>query len=365
MALTTTTEIAGPVNVVFQVNLLRNAKALAPYFLGTTPAEIAEQSGTFTAKWRRIENLTPVTTALAELTGSANFPTRTAVQPTVTDITATVSKYGNFIYLNEEVVLKNFTQQGAKLSEIMGMNAGQSLNRLQRNIAEDNGTQLFSASATTATDVILTASASGDMTLTAISTAVNALNRNDALKFLPMTMGDRDIGTSPQRSAFWGICHVDTEEDIRGLTGFTAVETYAGQTSVAQGEFGSVGGVRWLSTTEATIDAGTGETTTGSATTEARGTSNRADVYSTLIFGQDWAGSVGLSSSHVKEIYSVGDRLPGVMMISHPKGSAGAGDPLNELASLGWKSWHTGVILNPAYGRVVVHAVSRLEGALT
>ena len=81
MALTTTTTIAGPVNVVFQVNLLRNAKALAPYFMGTTPAEIAEHSGTFTAKWRRIENLTPVTTALAELTGSVSFPTRTAVQP--------------------------------------------------------------------------------------------------------------------------------------------------------------------------------------------------------------------------------------------------------------------------------------------
>jgi N4-gp56 family major capsid protein len=360
MALTTTTEIAGPVNVVFQVNLLRNAKALAPYFMGTTPATIAEHSGTFTAKWRRIENFTPVTTALAELTGSVSFPTRTAVQPTVTDLTATVSKYGNFIYLNEEVDLINFTEQGAKLSELMGMNAGQSLNRLQRNIMEDNGTAIFGGTSTTATGVEFTGTASGNMTLAVIAETVNALNRQDALKFLPMTMGDRDIGTSPQRSAYWGITHVDAEEDIRALTGFNSVETYAGQTSVAQGEFGSVGGVRWISTTEASIDAGTGMTTTGSSTNAARGTSNRADVYNTLVFGQDWAGSVGLGSSHVKEIYRVGDRLPGVMMISHPKGSAGAGDPLNELSSMGWKSWHTGVILNGNYGRVIQHAVAKL-----
>ena len=86
MALTTTTEIAGPVNVVFQVNLLRNAKAVAPYFMGTTPAQVSEHSGTFTAKWRRIENLTPVTVPLAELTGPVAFPTRTGIQPTVTDV---------------------------------------------------------------------------------------------------------------------------------------------------------------------------------------------------------------------------------------------------------------------------------------
>ena len=34
MAITTTTEIAGPVNVKFQVNLLRRAQQLLPYFVG-------------------------------------------------------------------------------------------------------------------------------------------------------------------------------------------------------------------------------------------------------------------------------------------------------------------------------------------
>ena len=238
MALTTTTEIAGPVNVKFQVNLLRNAKALAPYFLGTTPAEISEHSGTFTAKWRRIENLSPVTTPLAELAGSVAFPTRTGIQPTVTDITATVEKFGNFIFLNEEVDVLNFHGQGAKLTELLGMNAGQSLTRLQRNIAEDNLTAILAGTATVATDLNGASGAAEDINLNNIALTTNALSRQDAFKFLPQTTGDRNIGTAPIRNSYWGICHVDTTETLRTLTGFQSVETYANQTQTAQGEIG-------------------------------------------------------------------------------------------------------------------------------
>jgi N4-gp56 family major capsid protein len=365
MSLTTTTEIAGPVNVKFQVALLRNAKALAPYFLGTTPAEIAHHQGTFTAKWRRIENLTAVTTPLAELTGSVSFPTRTGVQPTVTDLTATVEKFGNHIFLNEEVDLVNFNGQGRKLSELMGMNAGQSLNRLQRNIAEDNLTAIFSGTATTASDLQMSGAVTGgEMTLSVIAQTVNALNRQDALKFLPQTTGDRNIGTSPIRESYWGICHVDTTEDLRLLTGFQSVETYANQTETAPGEIGAVGGVRWIETTEASIDASSGFASTGSATVDARSAANgRADVYNTIVFGKDCLGSLGFGSRHVKDIYKIGDKLPAVMIINKPRGSAGAGDPYNEISTLAWKSWHTGLVLDSNWGRVVQHVVARLEVA--
>lgn len=362
MAITTTTEIAGPVNVKFQVNLLRNAKALAPYYLGTTPAEIAEHSGTFTAKWRRINNLTAVTTPLAELTGSLAFPTRTGTQPTVTDLTATVQKYGNFIFLNEEVDLLNFTGQSAKLSELLGMNAGQSLNRLQRNIAEDDLTAVFAGSATAVTAVKQTATASGNVTLALLAQTVNALTRQDTLKFLPQTTGDRGIGTAPIRQSYWGICHVDTTEDLRTLTGWQSVETYANQTQTAQGEIGAVGGVRFIETTESSIDVGAGATVSTSATVDGRlSTSTSLDVYNTIVFGKDALGSLGFGRRHVKEIYKVGDKLPAVLVINHPKGTSGAGDPLNEIATMGWKTWHGGLVLNSDWGRVMRHAVRNLE----
>jgi N4-gp56 family major capsid protein len=359
MPLTTTTEIAGPVNRIFQVNLLRNAKALAPYFVGSEPAEIAEHRGTFTALWRRIENFTPNITPLAELSGSVSFPTRTADQASVTDVTATVQKYGNFIYLNEEVDLVNFNGQAAKLSELMGMNAGQSLNRLQRNVLEDNATTIFAGTGTTATS---TGANTNSITLSGIATAVNTLNRQDAMKFLPQTEGSRSIGTQPIRESYWGICHVDVEEDLRNLTGFNSVETYSGQTQTAPGEIGHVGGVRWISTTEATIDADSGATVTGTATIAGRSTTGTSyDLYNSLIFGMDASGSVGLGFNHIKDIYKVGDRLPGVMMVNHSRGSAGSADPLNEVSSLGWKSWHAAVILNGNWIRVHQHLASKIE----
>lgn len=358
MPLTTTTEIAGPVNVKFQMSLLRNAKARCPHFVGSVPASLAEHQGTFTAKWRRIENLTPTTTPLAELTGSLSFPTRTGTQPTVTDLTATVQKFGNFIYLNEEVDLVNFNGQTNKLAEVLGINAGQSLNRLQRNVMEDNATAIFGGGATTATGV-----AGAGITRSDITVSNNALNRQNAMLFTPMTTGSQNTNTTPIRPAYWGICHVDVEEDIRLLTGFTPAEQYGSQTSLANGEFGQVGGVRFVSTTEAGIDETAGQSITGTSTAAGRvtGSATQYDVYNTVIIGQDAVGSLGFGMSHTKEIYMAGDRLPGVMIINHAKGSAGSADPYNEISTMGWKSWHAGLILNSNWVRVIRHTASKLE----
>jgi N4-gp56 family major capsid protein len=358
MTLTTTTQIEGPVNFQFQVALLRNAKALCPYFEGTEPAEVTQNGGTFSAKWRRIENLTPTTTPLAELTGAVTFPTRTATQPTVTDITATVQKFGNFFHLNEEVDVVNFNGQTQKLAEVLGINAGQSLNRLQRNEMEDNAVAIFGGLGTggTATSV-----AGAGITESDIAATVNSLNNQDALKFTPRTEGSRNINTTPIRMSYWGITHVDSEEDIRQLTNFVAVERYAGQTQTAPGEIGHVGGVRWIATTEASIDADSGATITGTATGAGRSSAGTSyDVYNSVIYGRDAVGSLGFGERHIKSTYMAGDRLPAVMMITTAKGSAGSADPLRELSSMGWKSWHAAQILNANWIRVVRHTSSKL-----
>jgi len=336
---TSTNEASAPVNNIFQTTLLRNAKARCPYFTGSTPAEITEHNGTFTAKWRRVENLTPVTTALSELTGSVSFPTREAVRPSVTDFTAAVQKYGNFIFLNEEVDLVNFNGQTDKLVEIIGINAGQSLNRLQRNEVEDNSTLKYTGTATADGNVISIA------TLSDFKHLGNLLDRASALKYTAMTMGSQNVNTTPIRDAYWAISHSDVEQDVRAQTGFVPVEQYAAQTEIERGEFGTLQGIRFISTPEASIDADSGGAATATGVTRyTTGTAN-IDLYNTVVFGQDHHGSVGFGFEHIKETYMAGDALPGVMLISHEKGSAGSADPLNEVATLGWKSWHAPKVL--------------------
>lgn len=351
MALTvsaTDSELPKPVNTIFKQTLLRNAKVRAPYFMGTQPGNVEKNRGTATCTWRRIENLSASTSALSELTGNASYMQgRTPAALSVTDVTATVSKYGNFVILNEEADLFNFNGQMDKIMEVIGINAGQSLNQLQRNVAEDNLT-LVQASGDSSDGTTDSA-----ITLNDIKKVVNTLDKNSAMTFSPMTMGSTNIGTTPMLPAFWGLTHPDVAIDIAGLSGFKSVETYAGQVSTAMGEFGAltVAGrsVRFISSEDASVDADAGATL---GSTGLNGTSS-VDLYTTVIYGQDAIGSVGFGEQYPDGSFHAGDELGPVDLIVKPLGSGGTSDPYNEIATIAWKAWHTGAILNPAWGRGV------------
>lgn len=339
---TTTSDISKPVNVIFQTTLLETAAPLCPYFAGTVPAEIQQHNGSFTAAWRRIENLTPTTTALSELTSTVTFMGgRSTEVPTKTDVTAAVQKYGQFIVLNEETDLVNFNPMVDDLMKKLGKSAGRSLNQLQRNEMEDNSTILRAGGA--ASDGAL----NSKVTTTVLALAVNDLSRNDAMTFTPESTGSTNIGTVPILEGFYGACHPDVAYDVAQLTGFVSVEKYAGQVATMQGEFGlfPVAGksIRFVQTSDASIDTNTGATTGSSG---FRTTSTKNDLYDIVVWGEDAVGSVGFGFQHIKAIYKAGDNLPAVQVITHDRGSSGIADPLNEMSSLGWKSWHAAKILN-------------------
>jgi len=348
MALTVsdTTNLTKPVNVIFQQTLLRNAKVRAPYFIGTMPGELQKNRGSATVSWRRIENLTPSTTAIAELTGTASYMQgRSSAALSVTDYTATVSKYGNFVILNEEAELFNFNGQMDKIMEVIGINAGQSVNRLQRDIAEDNLTLVYAGGA--AND----AAVSSKITKSSIRSVLNTLDKNSATTFMPMTNGSSNVGTTPILPAFWGLTHPDVAVDITDLAGFKSVETYAGQTATAPGEFGTLTvagkGVRFISSEDASVDADSGVSI---GSTGLNGTTN-VDLYTTVIYGRDCLGSVGFGESYGDGIFTAGDELGPVELIVKGLGSGGTSDPYNEISTIAWKAWHTGQLLNANWGR--------------
>jgi N4-gp56 family major capsid protein len=344
----TDVELQKPVNVMFQQQLLRNARARAPYFAGTVKGELQKNGGTATVKWRRIENITPTTTPLAELTGVASYGQgRTATPASFTDVVATVSKYGQYYILNEEADVFNFNGQTAKLVETLSISAGRSLNQLQRNVGEDNATLVRPGGV--ATD-LLTNSA---ITLGTIKKVVNTLDKNSAMTFTPMSTGSPNTGTTPVLPAYWGLTHPDVAVDIAGLTGFKSVETYAGQVDTVMGEFGTITvagqAVRFVSSEDASIDAALGALIGSTGLNSAGGVN--IDLYTTLIYGQDAIGSVGLGQEHTDGIYRAGDPQGAVQLIVKGLGSGGASDPFNEVMTMAWKAWHTGAILNPAWVR--------------
>ena len=336
------THITSRVNRVAQTAMLSQARELCTYFKGSLPGRIDHHQNSLTIHWRRLDDISPSTTALAEDSGTQTFPVRTATALTVTDTTATLSKYGDFAYLTEEVELVNPTSDDMEIILGFARAGGRSLNRLQRNILEDNLTLIYASGATAdgnVTDII---------SVNLMEQATNALDRASAMPFTAMTRGDAAHNTSPTPAAYWGFCHSDVMVDIRGLAGFIPVEKYAGQTAVAAGEGGTAARIRWISSPEASIDTNSG----GAAGSSLRSTGgSNADLYTNVVIGMECHGSVGFGAEHVKETYKAGDSLPSLMIIQKARGSAGAADALDEVGSIGYKTWHTGAILNSAWGR--------------
>ena len=342
--------ITARVNRVTQTAMLSQARELCTYFKGSMPGKVEHHANSLTIHWRRLNDLSPTVSALSEISGTATFPTRTATALGITDVTASLSKYGDFAYITEELDLVNPTSDDMEILLGFARQGGRSLNRLQRNILEDNLTLIYASGASADSGV-------GDIvSVNLMQQAVNVLDRQSAMLFTAMTRGDGNFNTSPTPAAYWGFCHSDVMEDIRGLAGFIPVEKYAGQTDVAAGEGGTVSRIRWISTPEASID-----TDSGSAAGNLRTTTGvNADLYTSVIIGRECAGSVGFGVEHVQEVYKAGDALPALIMIQKAIGSAGAGDPLDELGTTGWKAWHSGAILNSNWGRGLRTGATRL-----
>lgn len=366
MALTTVAGSAGtagdvvlPVNNFYNRVLLSAAKRTYPYYSGTMPGSLANSQGTMTVKWRRLENIrdndSAAPTALGELTGNATYGQgRTAAQPTVNDITTAIAKYGTHFNLTEEVDLFNISPAMTDYVDNLGEDAGLGSNQLMRNVMEA-GTNVRFASGVANRGLVVNKLAKTD-----IQYVVNNLQRQSAMKFMPDGFGSDNVGSSPIRASFIGICHPDVEEDIRQITGFVGVEQYGGYTNTMTGEFGTVDRVRWISTEIGTIVADSG----GSAATNSirfTTANTAADVYKTVIYGREAVGSVGLDGQWGDDIYLGNEAKPSPIQIIPGNAVASPADPYAEVNSLAAKYWWTGKILNENWIWVVESGASQLS----
>jgi N4-gp56 family major capsid protein len=358
MALTVTdqtNDITLAVNREYMPTFLMRALPCCPYLTGSKKGEIAKQGSTATALWRRIENVTPSTTALSEVTTAAYMQGRTPSQLSKTDVTATVQKYGDFIIMNEEVTEFEKNPIIDDTVANLGEAAGRSVNMLQRNVLEDNLTARYAAGAASAGATIST------ITVGDIRKVLNDLRVNNAKSFSPMTTGSENIGTAPQLPAFWGLGHPDLMDDIAQLTGFVSVEKYAGQIDVVPGEVGSLATagarIRFVESSDASVDSGTGATVTSQ---DVNATSGSADLYTLCVIGQEAHASVGFGEQHTDGIYRAGEGgLDAVSLIV--KNEGGTSDPYDEISTIAYKFWHAGAVLNGAFGRSIIAATTNLD----
>lgn len=316
---TTRTEIAAEVNNFYDRALLERA---VPSFVHNRFAQVRDipmNGGTDTIKFRRYGSLTAQTTALSE------GVTPSGKQLSITDVTATVLYYGDYVTLTDKVVTETYDPILTETAEILGEQVGDSLDQLCRDVVAATTTKQYASTATSTATV----SSSMKLNRAEVKEAVRTLKGNNAKPMTTVIDSSTGYNTSPIGRSFVGIVHPNTTFDLDDATGWIPVEKYPNKSSVMQDEVGSLAGVRFIESTNAKTRSGTLVST----------------VYSTLIIAANAYAQTRISGMALKNIVK-------------PLGSAGTADPLDQRTTSGWKLTYVAKILNDNYLVDIQHAVS-------
>lgn len=319
MANTTTTEVPAAVNNFYDRTLLRKA---IPLFMYTKWAQIRDipSNQTTVIKFRRYTLLTAATTALSE------GVTPSGSQLAITNVTATVLQYGDYVTLTDKLVFTTLDPILTETAELLGIQYSDTIDQLTRNVLAAGSTIQYASSATARNEV----SSAMKITRAEIQEAVRTLKGNNARKIISQVDHSTGFNSSPLPACFVGICSPSTTFDLKNITGFIRVEEY-GQKVAMEGEVGTLDEVRFIETTNAKVFSSEG--------------AGSIDVHATIILATDAYGITRISGHAVENIIK-------------PLGSGGSADPLDQRQTSGWKATFVAVILNENFMLRFEHAVS-------
>lgn len=266
------------------------------------------KNGGKTINFRRFSPLSHATTPLTE------GVTPTGNSLTITETTATVQQYGDYVEISDVLDLTAIDPVLDETADILGEQAAQTLDIIARDILAAGTTVQYangkmSRSAITASDVL---------TVLEIRKAVRTLKRNNVK---PID-GRHYVAIVEPGAVF----------DLQSDPKWEEPAKYAGSTQIFDGEIGRIFGVRFIETSYAKVFTGAG--------------ASGANVLATLVFGKDAYGMVDIASSGA------------VKNIIKSFGSGGTSDPLDQRATSGWKALFAVKILEQLAIVRIEHGVS-------
>ncbi|MHB8388048.1 MAG: N4-gp56 family major capsid protein [Acidobacteriaceae bacterium] len=271
------------------------------------------------AKFRRYELLPLATTPLVE------GVTPAGTKPTITDYTATLVQYGDFIGFSDVIMDTHEDPLLKEYGALCMQQWNETIETIRYN-AIKGGTNVGYANGSARTNV------NTPITLAAQRTATRALKRQRGKHITNIVASDGRFRTEPVEASFIGICHSDVENDIRNMQGFIPTKQY-GTTSPWPNEIGAVEDVRYIRSTLFTPFADAGAAKGAMVST----TGTDADVYPVIYIAENFYGIVPLKG-----------KAAVTLMVVNPKPIAG--DPLAQRGTVGWKTMQTALILNDLWG---------------
>lgn len=259
----------------------------------------------------------------------------TAKQLTKTDISVSLTQYGDLVEITDVVDDTHEDPVLAEATDVLGEQAGQLVEISRFNVLKaGSNVEYANGSARTAVNTVLTK--------TLQRKCIRTLKRANAKRISKVVRSTASFNTENVSPAYIGIIHPDVENDVRDMTGFIDAKDY-GSISPWENEIGSVEGVRYLTSTiiEPWADGG------GDKGTMISTSGLKADVYPVLYLARDAYGLVPLKGKNSIQ--------PMVLNPNVPRG----GDALGQKGSVGWKTYAATVILNDDFmvrGEVAVVA---------
>lgn len=239
-------------------------------------------------------------------------------QLSMSTITQTVKQYGGYIELSDMLLLTAVDNNMVQATKLLGSQAGRTLDTITREVL-NGGTNVLYANGATRAEV----GVSDKLTVALVRRAVRILKIMNA----PRIDG-----------CYVAIVHPDCVYDLMDDPDWKNPHQYQDTSELYEGELGKIAGVRFVECNEAKIFVGKGK--------------DGADVYSTLILGDDAYGVTDISGG-------------GLQHIVKQLGSAGTADPLNQRATVGWKATKTAVRLVEQYMVRIESGSSFSAGVLT
>jgi N4-gp56 family major capsid protein len=299
----TTTGLSNLMSTFYDKVFLDRAEAELQYDFGAQVRKVPMNSGK-TVIFNRFSTLAAATTALTEATNPSGS------DMTTTQVSATVAEYGDFVKVGSLFEMTSIDDGLKEHAEVMGYQAGLTVDTLIKNELSANATVQFATaktalSALSATDVLSSAE---------IKKAVRTLRKNKAKTFA--------------NGLYRGIVPTSAVYDLRGDATWLSAQIYTDASKVKNGAVGALHGVDFIETNNESSESST------------------VTVYHTFIFGMNAYGSINLQGQPDKKI-----------LVKKP-GANDTSNPLDMFSTIGWKLTFVAKVLNAGWIIVIKSGVT-------
>lgn len=198
------------------------------------------------------------------------------------DIDATISYYGQYVAINQQVSLNNRDAVLNATAELLGLSLRMTEDKLTRDMLQSTAS-VYNCEGGTNGD------SPSDISLTDIDEVSTMLLTNNAWMITDKQIGEDRFGTAPVRDAYVAMCHTRLTKDLNALNGFIPKWNYPASNQSVSAEWGAVNNVRFMASSE------------GSITKNASLFGN--DVYNVFICGLESYAVVGQDNYSSRFLY--------------------------------------------------------------